>query len=155
MSPDIPPGLCGPPVATGAGMTTQIPQTVRSYMTPIPMTVGPQVSLADAHTMMRQHQVRHLPVVRAGEILGMVTSRDLALIESLADVDPTEVTVDEAMSTEVYAVSPDAPLRMVASDMAERKIGSTVVVDGTAVIGIFTVTDACRALALVLGLAHG
>jgi acetoin utilization protein AcuB len=134
---------------------THIPQTIRTYMTANPVTVGPQASLAAAHTTMRQHGLRHLPVVRAGEILGVVTGRDLALMESLADVDPEEVTVDEAMSTDVYAVSPDAPLRMVAADMAERKIGSAVVVEDKMVLGIFTVTDACRALSLILGLAHG
>jgi len=71
---------------------------------------------------------------------------------SLADFDPKELSVDEAMSEDVYAVSPDTPLRIVTAEMAERKLGSAVVVDGEKVIGVFTVTDACRALTLVLSL---
>ncbi len=50
-----------------------------------------------------------------------------------------------------YTVSPDAPLRDVARTMAEQKFGSAVVVDGDEVTGVFTTTDALRALAAVLG----
>jgi acetoin utilization protein AcuB len=121
-------------------------------MTESPQTVGPQVSMAQAHTIMREHGVRHLPVMQAGRLIGMVTARDLALVEALADFDPKELSVDEAMSEDVYAVSPDAPLSMVTAEMAERKLGSAVVVDGEKVIGVFTVTDACRALTLILAL---
>ena len=51
---------------------------------------------------------------------------------------------------EPYTVAPDAQLREVARTMAERKIGSAVVVDGGEVTGVFTTTDALRALAAVL-----
>jgi acetoin utilization protein AcuB len=133
-------------------MRTTIPKTVRGYMTTSPTTVGPQVTMAEAHQIMREHRIRHLPVMHAGQLVGMVTSRDLALVESLADVDPREISVDEAMSAEVYAVSPDAPLSMVAAEMAERKLGSAVVIEGGAVVGVFTAIDACHALAQVLAL---
>jgi acetoin utilization protein AcuB len=133
-------------------MKANIPTTVRAFMTESPMTVGPQVSLAEAHVIMRERDIRHLPVMHGGSLIGMVTARDLALVEALADFDPKELSVDEAMSEDVYAVSPDAPLRVVAADMAERKLGSAVVVEGGKVIGVFTVTDACRALTQVLSL---
>jgi acetoin utilization protein AcuB len=54
------------------------------------------------------------------------------------------------MSQEVFTVSPDSPLRMAAQEMAERKLGSAVVVEHGNVVGVFTATDACRVLALVL-----
>jgi acetoin utilization protein AcuB len=133
-------------------MRTNIPKTIRAYMTTSPLTVGPQVTMAEAHTVMREHLVRHLPVMHAGQLVGMVTSRDLALVETLADVDPQEIAVEEAMSAEVYAVSPDAPLALVAGEMAERKLGSAVVVEGGDVVGVFTATDACRALGQLLAL---
>lgn len=133
-------------------MKNRIPVTVREYMTESPVTVGPQVTMAEAHEIMREHGVRHLPVMHGGKLIGMVTARDLALVESLADFDPKELSVDEAMSEDVYSVSPDTPLRMVTAEMAERKLGSAVVVQGEKVIGVFTVTDACRALTLVMSL---
>jgi acetoin utilization protein AcuB len=133
-------------------MKNHIPTTIRAYMTESPMTIGPQVSLAEAHAIMREREIRHLPVMQGGRLIGMVTARDLALVESLADFDPKEISVEEAMSEDVYAVSPDAPLRMVAAEMAERKLGSAVVEERGKVIGVFTVTDACRALTLAFGL---
>jgi len=135
-------------------MKNRIPQTVREYMTESPVTIGPQVTMAAAHELMRERGVRHLPVMHGGKLIGMVTARDLALVASLADFDPKELSVDEAMSEDVYAVSPDAPLRIVTAEMAERKLGSAVVVQGEKVIGVFTVTDACRALTQVLSLLH-
>jgi acetoin utilization protein AcuB len=133
-------------------MRNTAPLTVREYMTENPVTVGPQVSMAEAHAIMRERNLRHLPVMQGGYLIGMVTARDLALVEALADFDPKELSVDEAMSEDVYAVSPESPLRAVTAQMAERKLGSAVVVDGGKVVGVFTVTDACRALTLLLAL---
>jgi len=80
-----------------------------------------------------------------------VSQRDLYLAESLAGVDPATDTVREAMSGEPYAVPPGAPLEEVAATMAERKLGSAIVVDRGAVIGVFTTVDALRALAGLAG----
>lgn len=107
-------------------------------------------TLAQAHALTRAHDIRHLPVMRAGELVGMLTQRDLLLIETLKDVDPDEVTVEEAMSPVVYAVSPDAPLEQVIREMADQKYGSTVVVHNGAVVGIVTTVDVCRAFADLL-----
>jgi acetoin utilization protein AcuB len=80
----------------------------------------------------------------------MLTQRDLALNESLKDVDPRSVPVEDAMSTEVYMVSPDAKLDEVVSEMAEKKYGSALVVQNHKVVGIFTTVDVCSALADLL-----
>jgi acetoin utilization protein AcuB len=80
----------------------------------------------------------------------MLTQRDLALVETLKDVDPRSVKVEDAMSTEVYTVSPDAALDEVVSEMAEKKYGSAVVVSNQKVVGIFTTVDVCTALADLL-----
>ncbi|MEY4581850.1 MAG: hypothetical protein RL701_6553 [Pseudomonadota bacterium] len=52
-------------------------------MTTTPHTIGADQSLALAHTMLREHKIRHLPVRRGGSLVGMLTERDLALIETL------------------------------------------------------------------------
>jgi acetoin utilization protein AcuB len=100
-----------------------------------------------AHEIMRAHRIRHLPVLDGGKLVGVVSQRDLALIESLPGVSAAEVPVADAMTTDVYVVGPRVPIRRVASEMADRKLGSAVVMAGADVVGVFTVTDACRALA--------
>jgi acetoin utilization protein AcuB len=99
---------------------------------------------------MRGHKIRHLPVLEGGRLVGIVTERDLHLIETLRDVDPAQVAVEEAMSEHVYAVEPDAPLDAVATTLSEHKYGSAVVLQNGKVVGIFTTNDACRALAELL-----
>ncbi len=130
-------------------MTKAIP-TIQKYMTTAPHSIGKEQSLAHAHDVLRSHHIRHLPVLDGGQLVGMLTQRDLALIETLKDVDAKTVTVEDAMSTEVYIVSPDAPLDEVASEMAEKKYGSAVVVQNHKVVGIFTTVDACSALSDLL-----
>ena len=123
---------------------------VRDYMTPSPRTIRPRQTLAEAHRVMRRNKIRHLPVLDRGKLVGIVSQRDLALIESLPDVDPREVPVEDAMVGDVYVVAPATPLGDVAGEMARRKLGAAVVADGRRVVGVFTATDACRALSRVV-----
>jgi len=125
-------------------------QTVRKHMTLSPQVVSSAHTLAQAHQIMRERNIRHLPVVDDGRLVGVVSQRDLYLLETLKGVDPAEETVEEAMSPEPFSVSPDAPLEEVALAMAEHKYGSAVVVDQGVVVGLFTTVDALRALAAVL-----
>jgi acetoin utilization protein AcuB len=53
------------------------------------------------------------------------------------------------MAGEPYTVAPDAPLEEVATRMADRKLGSALVVDRGSVVGLFTTVDALRALAVL------
>lgn len=124
--------------------------SIRDYMSTIPHSIGADQPLSVAHAMMRKHQIRHLPVLDGGKLVGIVSDRDLRFIETLKDVDPEAVHVDEAMSTDVYRVEPSMPLARVAAEMADRKLGSAVVIDNGHVLGIVTTTDLCRALAEVL-----
>jgi acetoin utilization protein AcuB len=128
------------------------PPTIRTYMTSSPHVIAPDATMAKAHEVMRALGVRHLPVMRDGRLLGTVSQRDLAIMETLPGVDPHEVPVEDAMATDVYTAPADAPLQHVASEMAARKLGSAVVMDGKEVIGIFTTTDALQALTQVMGL---
>jgi acetoin utilization protein AcuB len=100
-------------------MSKPIP-TVQRYMTTSPHSIGVEQTLAHAHVMLREHDIRHLPVLSSGRLVGIVTDRDLRLIESLPDVDPKELRVEDAMATNVYSVSPDTPLDEVLETMAEH-----------------------------------
>src|SRR5262245_61557021 len=125
--------------------------TIDKFMTGMPHSIGPDQTLSAAHDIMRHHGIRHLPVLDRGRLVGILSERDLHLVETLDDVDPAQVTVEEAMTPEPYTVGPRAHLRSVARVMAEHKHGSAVVVKSGHVIGIFTTVDAMRALAQVLG----
>jgi acetoin utilization protein AcuB len=119
---------------------------VGDYMTPEPYLVAPADSVPTAQALMRDHGIRHLCVVDRDQLVGVVSDRDLYLVQSLAHGPPELLTVDDAMSVDVYVTPPDAPLNHVARVMARRKIGSAVVVDHGRVAGVFTVTDALQAL---------
>jgi acetoin utilization protein AcuB len=133
----------------GAKAMKAIPQ-VQKYMSTSPHTIGAEQTMAHAHGVLREFRIRHLPVLRGGKLAGIISERDLALIETMRDVNPAELSVEEAMSTEVYAVSPNAPLDEVVRDMAARRYGCAVVLQNQKVVGIFTAVDACQALADLL-----
>lgn len=107
--------------------------------------------MSQAHRVMREHKIRHLPVLDGGKLIGIVTERDLHLIETLPDSDPDEVSVEDAMTADVYTVSADDPVDVVVERMAAQKYGSAVVLDRRGVVeGIFTTIDALQVLADVL-----
>lgn len=120
--------------------------TVHQFMTRSPHTIAHDQTLTAAHRLMHQYDIRHLPVLEASKLVGILSQRDLHLIESLKDVDPDSVQVHEAMSTEVYTVGPRASIRKIASEMATQKYGSAVVMDHDQVVGVFTTVDALRVL---------
>lgn len=123
---------------------------VDKYMTKSPHTIGIDQPLAQAHAMMGKHRIRHLPVLDGGKLVGVLTDRDLHLVETLKDVDPETVAVEDAMSTNVYAVTPHVPLDEVAAEMAEHKYGCAIVIDNNHVVGVLTTVDIARALAELL-----
>ncbi len=130
-------------------MTKPIP-SIEKHMTASPHAIGVTQPLSLAYTLMKQHDIRHLPVLDGGALVGLLSVRDLHLIGSLKDVNPTKVRVKVAMSTEVYSVSPTTPLDEVVSAMADHKYGCAVVMHQGKVVGIFTTIDVCRAFAELL-----
>lgn len=124
--------------------------TIAEYMTPCPFTIGLDQSLAIAHEIMRARDIRHLPVLDDGKLVGIVSIRDLHLIETLQGVDADTVTVEEAMTPDPYAVSPETPLEEVARTMARHRYGSCIIVENEKVVGMFTTVDAMNALVVAL-----
>lgn len=130
-------------------MSKPIP-TLQKYMSTSPHAIGDDQTLETAHKMMSEHKIRHLPVLHGEKLVGLISQRDLALIETLSDVDPKKVTVEDAMANSVYTAEPSAPLDEVVTAMAEHKYGCCVAVQNAKVVGIFTMVDACRALGQLL-----
>jgi acetoin utilization protein AcuB len=130
-------------------MSKAIP-SIQKYMTTSPHSIGGEQTLSTAARMMHEHRIRHLPVLSGGKLRGLLTDRDLKLVETFRDVDPTKLTVDEAMTEQPYAVSPETPLDEVVSTMAAGKFGSAIIVQNGHVVGIFTTVDACQALSELL-----
>src|SRR5690606_26620879 len=114
-------GLC-----TTFSMSKSIP-TIETYMTTLPHSIGDEQTLSKASQIMKERNIRHLPVLRGGKLLGILTDRDVHLIESLGGANAETLPVSEAMTEEPFTVSPDAALSEVAEEMAANKYGSAVV----------------------------
>ena len=123
---------------------------IYKFMSVCTQTVGREKSMSVAHALMREHHVRHLPVVDGGVLVGILSDGDLRFAEALRDIDTSRVRVEEVMTKEPYFVAPSASLGEVAAHMAEHRYGCAVVMDGAKIAGIFTSTDALRALATVV-----
>jgi acetoin utilization protein AcuB len=125
--------------------------SISRYMACQPWTIPKDAKLSQAQQLMREHGIRHLPVLDAGTLVGILSQRDARLIETIPGSDPDELTVEKVMVPEVYTVSADDSVDLVAERMAERKYGSAVVLNRRgAVEGIFTTVDALQVLADVL-----
>jgi acetoin utilization protein AcuB len=122
---------------------------VGDLMTRTPVVVEVDAAVVEAQDLMVDHEIRHLPVVEAGQLVGIVSDRDLAALENDADAAPLASSrrVREICSLDHYSVSPETPLDDVLLHMAEQRIGSVVVAEAEKVIGAFTATDACRVFA--------
>jgi acetoin utilization protein AcuB len=123
--------------------------TVGRYMTRGPHTIGREQPLAVARQAMRQNKVRHLPVLHGGELVGVLSDRELEMLEAMPG--SSQLTVEDAMVPDTYVTGEDAPLAKVATELARLKLGSAIVVKGSEVVGMFTAVDALRALADALG----
>jgi acetoin utilization protein AcuB len=127
------------------------PQVI-AFMTPFPHSIDIDASLAQARQMMREGNFRHLPVTSGGAIVGVVTDRDIKLLlgPDFGNPDVHELKVHDAYIDKPCVVPASTPVATVARTMAEHHIGSAIVTKNDKLVGIFTVTDACRALAEVL-----
>ena len=96
---------------------------------------------------MDELKIRHLPVRENGEIVGILSDRDLNLLEGGRSV-AKPLTVEDAMISGVRTVNASRSVSDVAREMLDHKIGSVIVTgrDG-GLLGIFTDSDALRMLA--------
>jgi acetoin utilization protein AcuB len=130
-------------------MSKTIP-VIQRYMTVCPHTIGADQPVSKAQELMNSYQIRHLPVLEDGKLVGLISDRDVKLYVALAGVDPNRDVVRELTDRDVYTVSPTAHLDEVSATMANKKFGSALVVDHQKLVGIFTTIDAMRALSDLL-----
>jgi acetoin utilization protein AcuB len=123
---------------------------VENYMSSVLVVIDPNQPISEASRLMRLHDIRHLPVVAHGKVVGMLSQRDVYLIETLQDVDPARVLVEEAMTADPYEVEPEEPIHVVAREMADRRIGSAVIAHNGRLLGLFTTSDALLALSALV-----
>lgn len=126
--------------------------TISECMTKIPHTIELHQPVEAARKRMSSLKVRHLPVLSGGELVGLVSERDLDYLAKLVGPKYQDCSVEEVMVDELYVVHPDTSVDVAAGEMAERNIGSALVTDRNgSLVGIFTTTDALR---LLSRLAH-
>jgi acetoin utilization protein AcuB len=125
-------------------------KTVGECMTPNPISIEIDTSLLAAAECMREHGIRHLPILDRGALVGLLSERDLALIAGIPGIDGSLVTVSEAMSPNPYVVPSSTPLADVVAVMHERKLGTTVIMDEDELRGVFSVIDALALLRRML-----
>jgi acetoin utilization protein AcuB len=135
--------------------------TARDLMTPNPTTVPPQASIAEVWDLMRELDVRHLPVVENDALVGMLSDRDIGsfdaarlLTEDGADALRRRLArpVVQCMSADVIAAEPETDVSELVTLFLEHKVGAIPVVipDTRRVVGIVSYIDVLRVLQDVL-----
>jgi acetoin utilization protein AcuB len=119
--------------------------TIDDFTTPFPVMVGPASTIVEAFTIMQEEGIRHLPVVDDGQVVGVVSDRDLRIY--IGKEWSRRMTVGEIMQRSPMGVPVGTPLGEAAFLMASYKLGSLLVYDEQERLdGIFTDTDALNAL---------
>lgn len=120
-------------------------------MTPDPETVTPEATISEAWELMRERNIRHVPVIKDGALVGMLSDRDLLFAEAEDRTErgrsPLAGAVVAAMTSDVLSVEPDTDLSEVISIMLEARVGAVPVVRaGTReLVGIVSYVDVLRA----------
>lgn len=131
-----------------------LPLRVRDVMSVSPVTIPPSLSVHEAHTLMQQRKVRHLPVLKDGCLVGIVSDRDIRLVlpspaTSLAVWELRhllgKLTVGEMMTCFVMTTAPDRLMIEAVGRMLGQRVGALPVVEDRRVVGILTRTDVLRA----------
>lgn len=137
---------------------------VKQWMTENPVTVDSRTTVIEAMQHLRQGGFRRLPVVDDGQLVGIVTDRDLkeatpSKASSLSVYELnyllSKLMVREVMKSPVLSVGPTDPIEKAALMMEEYKVSGLPVVEGEKVVGIITITDMLSSFVDVLGLREG
>jgi acetoin utilization protein AcuB len=130
------------------------PLRVGDIMSVSPVTITPSTSVHAAQALMQQRKIRHLPVLKDGRLVGMISDRDIRLVLPSPATSLTvwelrhlldKLTVGEVMTYFVMTTAPDCPVTEAVGRMLGHRIGALPVVEDHQVIGILTRTDVLRA----------
>jgi acetoin utilization protein AcuB len=131
--------------------------SVVSWMSKRVFTTKPESRLIDAFEMMRDHRIRHVPVVEGGKLVGIVSDRDVrsalpsrnALQGGWASLGEAllEARISQVMSLMPITIAPDASIREAAQVMCRAKVGALPVVEDGSLVGILSAEDVLWAVA--------
>ncbi|MCJ7617127.1 MAG: CBS and ACT domain-containing protein [Desulfobacterales bacterium] len=138
---------------------------VKGWISSQVISVDEETSMMKAFVLMKENNIRRLPVVQKGKLVGIVTDTDLkeACPSTATTLDIyeinyllSEIKVKESMSRDVIYVKPDETVEFAAILMLENKIsGLPVVNDQHNLIGVITQTDIFKALIHISGAYSG
>jgi CBS domain-containing protein len=117
---------------------------VKELMTREPASVGPDSTLGEVATLMKQEDCGSIPVVRDGRLVGIVTDRDIVVRAIAAGRDPKATAVSAVMSADPVWVTPDDDVKEAERIMADRQIRRLPVVEDGALAGILVLGQIAR-----------
>jgi acetoin utilization protein AcuB len=124
---------------------------VEEFTTPNPITATEDTTVEQMNELMNKYVIRHLPILRGGRVVGIVSDRDLRVALGLDAKEREMIRAVDIMKNDPVTVNSFEPIRKVAFEMSKFKIGSVLVNDDKdRLLGIFTVTDALNALIEIL-----
>ena len=131
---------------------------VRDSMSRDVVTLGPGASAAEAWSLCQENEIRHIPIVEEGRLVGLVSDRDLRDVrgggEDKETDSPRWVRVGEIMTRQLVTIHPLDTIEHAAREIYDRKIGCLPVVADGELVGIITSADMMRTLIELVG-AHG
>jgi CBS domain-containing protein len=119
-------------------------ETVRDAMTATPKTIQSDATAADAAKTLAAEDVGSLPVVQKGELVGIVTDRDLVTRVLAKGKDPSQVRVAEVASENPIVATPDQPLDEALRRMASEQLRRLPVVENGQLVGILAQADVAK-----------
>jgi acetoin utilization protein AcuB len=129
---------------------------VRNWMSAPAVVIPPVVPADAALGFMEKRQIRRVPVVDEGRLVGIVTRSDLesTLGRGRDGRRGKSLSVSDLMTPDPVTVAPDDTLEAAAETMLRKKVSGLPVVDGERVAGIITESDLFRALCQILGIGE-
>lgn len=119
-----------------------MPQRISDVMTPDPVSMTEDATIHDAAVAMRDRDIGDIVVTKAdGQILGILTDRDIVVRGVAEQADPTAMTVAEACSGDIVTVGPDDAVAAAVKQMEEHAIRRLPVTDNGSLVGIVSIGD--------------
>jgi len=117
---------------------------VKEIMTQGPATLGPDATLGEAATMMKQEDCGSIPIVDDGRLIGIVTDRDIVVRAVAAGKDPKRTRISEIMSADPITVRADDSVDAAERAMRERQVRRLPVVEDGKLVGILVTAHLAR-----------
>lgn len=125
---------------------------VKNWIHHKPITIHRSALLQEAVGLMKKHNIRHLPVVEDGELVGFVTESDLRQFSFPSMVE--DIPVHQVMVTNPITIDLNTGIDVAAKIIHDNKIGGLPVLDGEKLVGVLTASDLLSAFIEVMGVLH-